>query len=152
MFEWFSTVKNGRLQKGVSTEISSTLQKFEGKRILVRIEKVGATRSIRQNSYLHALFDIFSKSMIEYTGDEQYDAKTLKNMVKTKFLMRDVFNSKTGEVTGQIVLKTRDLNKEDFAIFTEQVIRYAATEYNITLPIPEEQFEMDLNDETNQSI
>lgn len=152
MFEWFSTVKNGRLQKGVSTEISSTLQKFEGKRILVRIEKVGATRSIRQNSYLHALFDIFSKSMIEYTGDEQYDAKTLKNMVKTKFLMRDVFNSKTGEVTGQIVLKTRDLNKEDFAIFTEQIIRYAATEYNITLPIPEEQFEMDLNDETNQSI
>jgi hypothetical protein len=66
--------------------------------------------------------------------------------------MHDVFNSKTGEVTGQIVLKTRDLNKEDFAIFTEQIIRYAATEYNITLPIPEEQFEMDLNDETNQSI
>lgn len=139
MFEWISTVKAGRLQKAVSSEIAAILQKFEGKRVLIKIEKLGATRSIRQNSYIHALFGIFSKELIDYTGDEQYDPKTLKNMVKTKFLLRDVFSAKTGEVTGQKVLRTRDLNKEDFAIFTDQVIRYAADEFHISLPQPGEE-------------
>ena len=91
--------------------------------------------------------------MIEYTGDEQYDARTLKNMVKTKFLKRDVFNNKTGEVTGEIVLRTRDLNKEDFSIFTEQVIRYAADEFHISLPAPGEETMLNFEeDETNKLI
>lgn len=146
MFEWISTVKNGRLQKGVSAEIAAILQKFESKRVLIKIEKLGATRSIRQNSYIHALIAIFSKELIDYTGDEQYTPSELKNMLKTKFLIRDVFSTKTGEVTGQKVLRTRDLNKEEFLIFTDQVIRYAADEFHITLPVPSEQFEMGLED------
>ncbi len=142
--EFFTSVKNGLLQKGVSKEIAELIKSFEGKRIRIRIEKVGATRTIRQNSYLHLAVGIFSKALIEYTGDEQYDPETLKNMLKTKFLLKDVFNQKTGEVTGQIVLRTRDLNKEDFAIFTDKIIRYAATGFHITIPVPEEQFEIDL--------
>lgn len=145
MFEYFTTVKSGKFQKNVTEQIRKDLLNFEGKRVKVRIEKLGETRTIRQNSYLHALFGIFSKEMVDYTGDEMYTPAKIKSMMKTKFLLRDVVSEKTGLVTGQEVLRTRDLNKEDFAIFVEQVIRYAAMEYHFTLPYPGEEMELILD-------
>jgi len=142
--EFFTSVKNGLLQKGVSKEITELIKSFEGKRIGIKIYKLAGTRSVRQNNYLHLLFDIASKALIDYTGDEIYTPAKVKNMMKTKFLLRDVVSEKTGLLTGQEILRTRDLNKEDFSMFTEQVLRHFAMEFNIVLPVPNEQFEIDL--------
>ena len=148
IYEFLSLVKNNKLQKGVSVQIAELIKSFEGKRLRIRIEKAGASRSLMQNNFLHLLFGIASQELISYTGDEMYTPAKIKNMMKTKFLLRDVVSEKTGLITGQEVLRTRDLNKEDYSVFIEQVMRHFATEYNIILPSANEQFEMDL-DENN---
>jgi len=148
IYEFISLVKNNKLQKGVSVQIAELIKSFEGKRLRIRIEKAGASRSHRQNNFLHLLFGIASQELISYTGDEMYTPAKVKNMMKTKFLLRDVVSEKTGLITGQEVLRTRDLNKEDYSVFIEQVMRHFSTEYNIILPSANEQFEMDL-DENN---
>jgi hypothetical protein len=144
MPEYITLITNGHIQRNIQERIGVDLAEFEGKRVLIKIMKLGSTRSAQANAYFHAMITIFSHALIDYTGDEIYKPELVKDMVKTKFLLKDIINEKTGEVIGQHVLRTRDLNKTDFAEFTDKVIRWAASEFHIVLPLPGEEMEMDL--------
>ena len=97
-------------------------------------------RSISQNNYIHLLFTIF-KNELNQLGNE-FKMEQVKEIAKAKFLTVDVVNESTGECIGQRVKGTHELSKVEMMEFVENVIRWAADMFHITLPYPGEQTEM----------
>lgn len=143
MTEYLTRIIDGKTSRSVARQIAECLKGMEGKKVFIRITPAN-TRSLQQNRYLHALFEIFAKSLVDLTGDTCYDKELVKNMAKTKFLLKDIVHEETGEVIGQYVQETRSLNKEQFYEFTKQVIGWAADKFEIHLPLPNEQMEIEL--------
>lgn len=144
MGEFYSNIKEGRLQKNVSNQIANELKSLEGKRVEIKIKKVGATRSDRQNRYLHLLFTIF-KDALNDLGNE-FTMEQVKGICKAKFAMIDVINEETGECIGQRIRDTHEMSKTELNIFFEKIIRWAIDFFGIALPYPNENFELEFKD------
>lgn len=140
---YYSDVKDAKLQRNVSENIKNELAGFNGKRVIITIKRLKAQRSSQQNKYLHVLFTIFKDELNEL-GNE-FTMQQVKDLCKRKFLFYDLVDKSTGEVLGQDVKQTSALNKMEFADFTENVIRWAADFFHITLPVPGENIELDFD-------
>lgn len=97
-------------------------------------------RSLQQNAYLHLLFTIF-KNELNQLGNE-FTMEQVKELCKAKYLLIDVVNESTGECIGQRIKGTHELSKVEMMEFIENVIRWAAEMFHITLPYPNEQTEI----------
>jgi len=97
-------------------------------------------RSLQQNAYLHLLFTIF-KNELNRLGNE-FTMEQVKELCKAKYLLIDVVNESTGECIGQRIKGTHELSKVEMMEFIENVIRWAAEMFHITLPYPNEQTEI----------
>jgi hypothetical protein len=136
---YYSNVKDGQLQKNVRLQIAEEVKHFEGKRVEVTIEKLKSTRSVQQNRLWWLYVSIISKE-VGYSKEEMHE------ILKFKFLKREKVDEKTGEVF-EYIGSTIKLNKTDFADMVNDLIRYAAETFNIVLPLPGEQSEMNYGEE-----
>lgn len=141
---YFSDVKDGKLQTNISLRIKEDLRHFEGKRIELTLCKKRRKRSIEQNNYIHLLFTLFANSFTELTGDK-IPMQEWKEMLKFRFARRDKFNLETGEVIGQYIQGTSEMNKTELSNFIDDIIRYGAEMYSFNLPYPNEQLKVDLD-------
>jgi hypothetical protein len=139
--ELISPVKNGKLQLSTTRSILKVLSGLEGKKVRITLEKVSAKRSLSQNAYLHLLFTIFTDAL-NYLGNE-FKMEEVKAICKTKFCTIDVINNNSGEVIGQRIKGTSEMNKMEMVEFIDSVIRWAADYFHITLPYPNEQLEIE---------
>ena len=138
--EIFCNVENGKVISNRKL-LADTLATFSG-RISITIQKVKKVRSNQQNRYLHAAFTILSTELINYTGDERYTAVMVKDIVKCKFLTVDMINESSGEVIGTRIKSTAELSTLEMNEFIENMIRWAAEQFNITIPYPNENLEL----------
>ena len=132
---YYSDVKNGKLQKNVSLKIASELKQFEGKRVEIKIQKLKSTRSQQQNRYWWAIVTILSNE-IGYTKEELHD------ILKFKFLKKSKVVEGTGEIL-EYLGSTAKLNKSEFADLTTDLIRWSAETFNVVLPQPGEQLDIE---------
>lgn len=144
--EFISPVKNGRLQPTTSKAIAKTLEGFEGKRIIITINKQSSKRSGQQNRYLHLTFTILTDSLNELGNS--FTMPEIKELLKAKYAMIEVFNTKTGEVIGQRIKGTSEMNKTELSVFIDSIIRWAA-DFGIVLLYPNESFELDFDRKPN---
>ena len=70
-----------------------------------------------------------------------YSKDEIHEICKFKFLKREVVDENTGLVL-EYLGSTADLNKSEFADMTSDLIRWAAENFNIVLPLPGEQTEL----------
>jgi hypothetical protein len=105
--------------------------------------KKRSRRSIQQNKFLHVLFTIFSQKIRETQGNAPTPS-ILKEICKLKFLLVDVTDEETGEVIGQRIKGTSELNKSEMADFITEIYQYAVTKYDVVLPPANTEFEIDL--------
>ena len=145
-FEFFSDVKEDKLQANIRKLIADCLTTFNGKRVSIVIKRIKSKRSLNQNNYIHVLFTIFAKELTALTG-EVYSMETVKNMCKLKFAQIDVVDKNTGEIIGKDLEATSKMSKSRCAEFTEQIIRWAAEQFQIVLPYPNEQVELKIGPE-----
>jgi len=134
--ELISSVKGGKLQPTVTKQLLHILSGLEGKKVVITIEKLTAKRSLQQNKYMHLLFSIFTESLNELGNN--FTTKEVKELCKAKFALVDVANEQTGEILGQRIKATSEMNKEELGIFIDKVIQWAS-EFNIKLPLAGEQ-------------
>jgi hypothetical protein len=138
--EIYCNVENGKIISNRKL-LSDTLATFKG-RVIITIETAKKKRSSQQNRYLHAAFTILSKELINYTGDERYTAAMVKDIVKCKFLTVDMINENSGEVIGTSIKSTTELSTFEMNEFIENMIRWAAEQFNINIPYPNENLEL----------
>lgn len=134
---YYSNVNGGRLQKNVSTQIANELKSFEGKRVEIKIQKLKSTRSHQQNRLWWLYVTIISNE-IGYSKDE------LHEILKYKFLRLSKVDQKTGEIF-EYCGSTAKLSKSAFIELVDNLIRWSAETFNITLPLPGEQMELHEN-------
>ena len=58
---FFSTVKDGKLQKNTTQNILQELKHLEGKRVVITIEKQKSSRSLEQNKLYWVYVTILAK-------------------------------------------------------------------------------------------
>lgn len=132
-YEFYSDVKNGKLQPNTSALIAESLKQFEGKRICITIGKIKSNRSSNQNRYFHSCISILAQEF-------GYTAEEMKDIIKYKFLLREKVDEKTGEVF-KYIGETHKLSKEDFFELQQRMIQFSA-EYGVILPLPGEIIEI----------
>lgn len=140
--EFYSDVREGRLQTGVRNKVADALKSYEGKRVYITISKASSKRSEQQNRYIHLLFTIFTEQLNEL-GNE-FTMPQVKDLCKAKFALIDVVNEETGEVIGQRIKGTSEMGKLELNEFFEKVIRWASEMFHIELPYPNEQLKAEL--------
>jgi len=104
-----------------------------GRRLTITIADK-ARRSSRQNNLLHMYFGIIAKEL-------GYDRDEMKEIFKFMFLKKEKVIEQTGEIVPYIG-ETHKLTKEEFSDFLEKIIEYSGRVFGITLPMPDEQAEI----------
>jgi hypothetical protein len=132
--EYYSNVVDGKLQNNVRENIAKELKAFDGKRVVVTIEKIKSKRSLQQNR-LWWLYITIIANELGYSKEEMHE------IAKMKFLKREKVDENTGEVFPYLTSTTK-LNKSEFADLVNDLIRWAAEAFNIVLPLPNEQTEI----------
>ena len=124
------------LQQNVRQQIKELLPYYKKQRITITIEKFKSKRSDQQNRYLHALFTIF-KNELNALGNE-FSMQQVKDLCKLKFAKVEMINTQTGEVMGERIKGTSEMNKTELNEFIENIIMWAASYFSISLPYPNE--------------
>ena len=155
---FFSTVKDGKLQKNTTQNILQELAHLEGKRVVITIEKQKSSRSLQQNSLYWVYIDILSQEL-GHSKDEMHELVKYKFLKLKRFI--SVVNGKSVILaledgiyvdvsTGEIhdiekvepydkIGSTATLTKSEFIDFVDNLITWAKDFLGITLPSPEEQ-------------
>jgi hypothetical protein len=141
-YEIYSTVKNGKIQQNKNILIDA-INSFEGKVILITIEKRKNKRTNLQNAYFHGIvlpLVFFALKDIGYA----MPLEDVKDLLKLKFLKVPLFiNENTGEITEKIK-KTSELTTNEFMEFIENIQRWGAETFNIDIPSPNENLKLKL--------
>jgi sulfur transfer complex TusBCD TusB component (DsrH family) len=155
---FFSTVKDGKLQKNTTQNILQCLAPLEGKRVVITIEKQRSSRSLQQNKLYWVYIDILSKEL-GHSKDEMHELVKYKFLKLKRFI--SIVNGKSVILaledgiyvdvsTGEIhdiekvepydkIGSTTTLTKSEFIDFVDNLITWAKDFLGITLPSPEEQ-------------
>ena len=136
------TKKDGKIQMDKSFEfMCSTLRNGE---YTVTIKKKTQPRTLNQNALMWKWFQCIGACLREYTGEEYWSTaagvQDIHDLYCKKFLVKQVHVNGKVET---IVRGTSKLNTLEMHNFMESVKIDAATEFGITLPLPEDQHYLD---------
>lgn len=134
---FISRVKNGKLQPSTAKMLVKSIEANEGKNVVITIEKLTSKRSGQQNKFIHVMFTQFTEALNELGNT--FTMEEVKDLCKAKFALIDVINKETGEVIGQRIQGTHEMKKDELGVFIDNVIRWAADYFHITLFYPNEQ-------------
>ena len=121
---WAGKVENGKLLLDNVSEFNSYKTSFEGKRIQLILRKYKTQRSIPENNYYWGVIVKILSDFLGYTPEEAHEA------LKWKFLR------KGGKI--ETVKSTTDLTTTEAEIYYENIRRWALTEYQVKIPLPNE--------------
>lgn len=120
----------GRIEQGVvkldnPSRYAQHSKNLEGRRIEIVLRKEKSKRSNNQNNYY---FGCICKVLGDYFG---YDTEEMHEALKMKFL-------RTGACDLETIRSTTKLNTAEFEDYMERVRRWAAIEYDVIVPLPNE--------------
>jgi len=134
--EYYSTIKDGKMQRNTALQIANDVKNFEGKRVHITLEKLKSKRSTQQNR----LYWLYVTILANEIG---YDKNEMHELIKFKFLKREKVFEKTGELF-EYLESTAKLSKSDFADFIFNFQKWSAETFDVILPDPGSNFEIDL--------
>lgn len=106
-------------------KVREYIKGLEGKRIDVTMKRERSQRSINQNNYY---FGVVCKVLGDYFG---YEVDEMHEALKLKFLQ-------IGACDVPTIKSTTKLNTTEFEDYLERIRRWAATEYSVVVPLPNE--------------
>ncbi len=107
------------------SKVREYLITLEGKRFDATIRKERSQRSTNQNNYY---FGVVCKVLGDYFG---YEVDEMHEALKLKFLQ-------VGPCDVPTIKSTTKLNTTEFEDYLERIRRWAATEYSVVVPLPNE--------------
>lgn len=122
---WTGSVVGGHIAIDSLDRYNSYIGKLNGKRVNVTVRLYKAQRSNNQNNYY---FGVVCKVLGDYFG---YTEEEMHDALKYKFLRKGACDIET-------VQSTTKLSTAEFEEYLENVRRWAAIEYNVIVPLPNE--------------
>jgi len=141
-FEILSEVKNGTLTRNTNL-IKDAIETFEGKQIVIKIEKAKKKRSTQQNRFYYGVIIPIVQNCLKEAGHIMTNEST-HDLIKLKFLKEALFvNEETGEVIERIK-STTELSTSQFMDLLAEINNFTFEYFGVTLPSPNDDLTLKL--------
>jgi hypothetical protein len=141
-YEIISEVKNGTLTRNTNL-IKDAIQTFEGKQIVIKIEKAKKKRSTQQNRFYYGVIIPIVQNCLKDAGHIMTNEST-HDLIKLKFLKETLFvNEETGEVIERIK-STTELSTSQFMDLLAEINNFTFEYFGVSLPSPNEDLTLTL--------
>lgn len=130
----FGKVKDGKLSLNNQIQFSREIKAFEGKEVVITLEKKSKKRSTQQNRYYHGIvvplvWDGLRRAGYNITQDEAHE------ILKSLFNKGQFSDPITGEVT-DYGKSTTSLTTSGFMDFIASIQQWAAESIDVIIPDP----------------
>ena len=133
-YEIISEVKNGSLTRNRNL-IKDAIETFEGKQIVIKIEKFKKKRSTQQNRFYYGIVIPIVQNCLKESGHIMTNEST-HDLIKLKFLKETLFvNETTGEVIERIK-STTELSTSQFMDLLAEINNFTFEYFGVNLPSP----------------
>jgi hypothetical protein len=141
-YEIRSEVKNGTLTRNTNL-IKDAIATFEGKQIVIKIEKAKKKRSTQQNRFYHGIIIPIVQNCLKEAGHIMTNEST-HDLIKLKFLKEALFvNEETGEVIERIK-STTELSTSQFMELLAEINNFTFEYFGVSLPSPNDDLTLKL--------
>lgn len=141
-FEIISEVKNGSLTRNRNL-IKDAIATFEGKQIVIKIEKFKKKRSTQQNRFYYGVIIPIVQNCLKEAGHIMTSEST-HDLIKLKFLKETLFvNETTGEVIERIK-STTELSTSQFMDLLAEINNFTFEYFGVSLPSPNDDLTLKL--------
>lgn len=134
-YEIRSNVENGILKRNRNLLIDA-IKSFEGKQVIVTIEKAKKKRSNPQNSFWHGVVIPIMQQALKDAGHLMTNEQT-HELLKLRFLKETILVNESGEYIER-VKSTTELTTTQFMELISEVQRFAVEYFNVIVPDPNE--------------
>jgi hypothetical protein len=133
-YQIISEVKNGSLTRNTNL-IKDAIATFEGKQIVIKIEKAKKKRSTQQNRFYYGVIIPIVQNCLKEAGHIMTNEST-HDLIKLKFLKEALFvNEETGEVIERIK-STTELSTSQFMDLLAEINNFTFEYFGVSLPSP----------------
>lgn len=140
-FEIFSNVDDaGALQKNVSQSVKDELKKHIGKRLRIIIERVGVTRSDRQNRYYWGVVVVYQIDCFAERYGEIWSKDEVHDYNKSNIWHSESIDQETGEMIKRPG-SSKSKTKAEFEERLEKLRQYFFINFEWVIPLPNEQID-----------
>lgn len=141
-YEIISEVKNGSLTRNRNL-IKDAIATFEGKQIVIKIEKFKKKRSTQQNRFYYGIVIPIVQNCLKEAGHVMTNEST-HDLIKLKFLKETLFvNETTGEVIERIK-STTELSTSQFMDLLAEINNFTFEYFGVNLPSPNDDLTLKL--------
>lgn len=141
-YEIISEVKNGSLTRNRNL-IKDAIVTFEGKQVVIKIEKFKKKRSTQQNRFYYGVIIPIVQNCLKEAGHIMTSEST-HDLIKLKFLKETLFvNETTGEVIERIK-STTELSTSQFMDLLAEINNFTFEYFGVTLPNPNDDLTLKL--------
>jgi hypothetical protein len=141
-YEIISEVKNGTLTRNTNL-IKDAIATFEGKQIVIKIEKAKKKRSTQQNRFYYGVIIPIVQNCLKEAGHLMTNEST-HDLIKLKFLKEALFvNEETGEVIERIK-STTELSTSQFMDLLAEINNFTFEYFGVSLPSPNDDLTLNL--------
>jgi hypothetical protein len=141
-YEIISEVKNGSLTRNRNL-IKDAIATFEGKQIVIKIEKLKKKRSTQQNRFYYGVIIPIVQNCLKDAGHIMTSENT-HDLIKLKFLKEVLFvNESTGEVIERIK-STTELSTSQFMDLLAEINKFTFEYFGVSLPSPNDDLTLKL--------
>jgi len=141
-YEIISEVKNGSLTRNTNL-IKDAIQTFEGKQIVIKIEKSKKKRSTPQNSYLWGVVVPIVQNTLKEVGHTLTKDQT-HDLLKLKFLKETlIVDEETGE-TIERIKSTTELSTSQMMDYFAGIREWIFDFFGVTIPEPNQDLTLTL--------
>ena len=141
-YEIISEVKNGSLTRNRNL-IKDAIATFEGKQIVIKIEKFKKKRSTQQNRFYYGVIIPIVQNCLKEAGHVMTNEST-HDLIKLKFLKETLFvNETTGEVIERIK-STTELSTSQFMDLLAEINNFTFEYFGVSLPSPNDDLTLKL--------
>ena len=131
------TDADGKLIAG-KTLLVRAFKALSGRRLILTLEPYRKRRSNLQNRYFHGVvIPMVQTRLIELGWSEALDPVWVKDLIKYKFLLREMVNKETGKPCRQC--RTSSLTTTEMMELIAQVQQWAVEDLDLYIPDPNEQ-------------
>jgi hypothetical protein len=141
-YEIISEVKKGSLTRNRNL-IKDAIETFEGKQVVIKIEKFKKKRSTQQNRFYYGVIIPIVQNCLKEAGHIMTSEST-HDLIKLKFLKETLFvNENTGEVIERIK-STTELSTSQFMDLLAEINNFTFEYFGVTLPNPNDDLTLKL--------
>jgi hypothetical protein len=134
-----SSVKDGQLVANRKA-ITDAIKSFEGKNIIISIEKRKKKRSNNQNSFYWLVIDMMREGFNNTLG-ENVGVQEVHEFLKNRFLFKEIVNENIGEVV-KMPKSTTELSTIEFEEYLDNIRSFGLEFLGITIPYPNDQVKL----------